>query len=211
MNLFFRPRHPLVPLRRAICLTVCVAATALWAPPLLAERAPRSLAQLTEEADAIVVGDIVGLEVKKERSQIERGSGNYDWAVYSKIRVRDVEKGDFTAGFDLLARSFVIKSRKSTVEYMTPSGNHPIPDVGAQVRVFLSDQDGSWHVIFPNGYQPATDNASLQDAESVIALKRGGYTYLLPIELWLILSLFSIVATAIVRVVRYRVRRAARE
>ncbi len=187
-------------------------ASAVWAPPLLAERAPRSLAQLTEEADAIVVGDIVGLEVKNERLLIERGGGNYDWAVYSKIRVRDVEKGDVTAGSDLLARSFVIKSRKSRNEYLTPSGNHPIPDVGAQVRVFLYDQDSSWHVIFPNGYQPATDNASLQDAEWVIALKRGGYTYLLPIELWLILSLFAIVATALVRVVRVPVcGRAARE
>src|SRR4029078_10370508 len=94
---------------------------------LLAGRAPLSQEKLLEEADLVVVGEIVDLRVEVERSQTE-GFGSYDWAIYTKIRIDEIEKGEAERSNTIFARSFRIKSRLSAPGYFSPSGNHPIPD-----------------------------------------------------------------------------------
>jgi hypothetical protein len=122
----------------------------LLATTLLAERAPRSPAQLLEEAELVVVGRIADLQIRTERSHIETGFGNYDWAIDVTLQITNVEKKRFE-GNTIVARCFRIKSRKSVVEYMTPSGNHPIAAPGAMVRAHLYQRDHRWRVVYPNG------------------------------------------------------------
>ena len=110
---------------------------------------------------------------------------------------------------NIVARCFRIKTRKSQTEYLTPSGNHPIPRIGTRVRAYLYARDQSWGVICPNGFQPVSDNDKLSNAEVVTKLKTGGFTFLLPIELWilgLVIGLPLILATLFVVRVRRRRR-----
>lgn len=174
--------------------------------PLFAAKAPLSINDLSDEADAIVVGEVVGTEVKKERARIERGFGNYDWAVYSTVRVHEAEKGDLAPGYDLIVRSFRIKSRTWSFGHLTASGNHPIPGNGAQVRVYLLKKSDYWHAIHPNGYQPANDEP-LRDADEVLALRSRLFTYLLPMELWSCLVVFGVIAITLIRLVNHLQRR----
>jgi len=162
-----------------------VIVTALWmfATTLFAERAPRSPAQLLEEAEFVFVGRIVDLQVQTERSHVETGFGNYDWAIDVTLQITNVEKGRFE-GTSIVALCFRIKSRKSVVEYMTPSGNHPIPAPGTMVRAHLYQRDHRWRVVYPNGLVDPQGVTELPDAETVRRLEGGGYTYGLPLELW---------------------------
>ena len=171
---------------------------------LLAERASLSQEELLKNADLVAVGEIVDLRVEIEPSQIEQGFGNYDWAIYAKIRIDEIEKGQAERSNTLVARSFRIKSRKSIYESMTPSGNHTIPDVGTRVRAYLAAHDASWQVIYPNGFQPVLGDLELNDADSVARLKAEGYTYLLPLEVWVAGVLIALLAVAIIRARRRR-------
>ena len=67
---------------------------AMWSSALLAERAPLPESQLVEEADLIVTGEIADLRVTTERSEIEQGFGNYDWAIYVTIKIDELQSGD---------------------------------------------------------------------------------------------------------------------
>ncbi len=159
--------------------------TVLWlfATTLFAERAPRSPAQLLAEAELVVVGEIVELQVKTERSHIETGFGNDDWAIDLTLKVEKIEKGQFENN-SIVARCFRIKSRKSAMEYMTPSGNHPIPSVETPVRAHLYQRDNRWRVVFPNGLTSLQPGVELADAKAVSQLAGGGYTFALPLEIW---------------------------
>ncbi len=168
---------------------------------LRAEKLPQSPAQLREHSDLIVVGRIVDLQIGTERSHIETGFGNYDWAIDLTLHVTKVEKGEFT-GDSLEARCFRIKSRKSVVEYMTPSGNHPIPAVGTLVRAHLYQRDRRWRVVFPNGLAEPQAASELPDAKAVQQLKEGGYTYGLPFELWVAIAVIVIVPLVLGWVIR---------
>ena len=76
--------------------------------------------------------------------------------------------------------------------YVTPSGHHPIPAIGARVRVYLERGDDSWRVVLPNGITSVghandVSAGSLHDAPEVTQLRSRRYTYVLPIELWILL------------------------
>ena len=173
----------LTPLRVRLKMAAMVGMLCLLATILLAERAPRSPAQLLEEAELVVVGRIVDLQVQTERSHVETGFGNYDWAIDVTLQITNVEKGRFE-GTSIVARCFRIKSRKSVVEYMTSSGNHPIPAPGTMVRAHLYQRDHQWRVVYPNGLVDPRGATELPDAAAVRQLEGGGYTYGLPVELW---------------------------
>ena len=96
-------------------------------------------------------------------------------------------------------RTFRIKSRKSICEFITPTGNHAIPDVGTRVRTYLAAHDASWQVIYPNGFQPVLGDDELNDADSVARLKAEGFTFLLPLEVWVAGALITLLAVAITR------------
>ena len=97
---------------------------ALLGSPLRAERAPLAPSELVRESDLVIVGRILDLEVEPERSHVERGFGNYDWAIDVTIAITDIEKGRFEGSDRIVARCFRIKSRRSITEYLTPSGNY---------------------------------------------------------------------------------------
>jgi hypothetical protein len=177
------------PWRRALALGwPCFLASAL-----LAERAPLAPEQLLKEASLVVVGQITNLTIGTERSHIERGFGNYDWTIDLTLKMTAVEKGTLALSNAVVARCFRVKSRKSTTEYISVSGHHPIPDVGTTVRAHLYKQGGVWRVVFPNGLASVSGQTSLTDAPAVSGLRGGGYTYLLPLELWALIAAIAVV------------------
>ena len=172
-----------------MALLFCSVATSL-----LAERAPWSPAQLFEEAELVVVGRIVDLQVTTERSHTETGFGNYDWAIDLNLQITNVEKGRFE-GNSIVARCFRIKLRKSAMEYLTPSGNHPIPAVGTPVRAHLCFQrDHRWRVVYPNGLVAPQGETELPDAEAVRRLESRDYTYGLPLEVWVAMGVVVVLS-----------------
>jgi hypothetical protein len=160
--------------------------------PAFAEKFPLTVAELRNEADVIVVASIEDIRVESEPSHIERGFGNSDWGIYLTLKVEMVEKGD-VLDEQLDARCFRIKSRRSSMEFLTPSGHHPIPGPGARVRAYLKKEYGLWRVVLPNGIT-SVDNANnelpggnLVDATEVMQLRSPAFTYILPIEIWVVI------------------------
>jgi len=165
-------------------LAVAFAGLVATTSPVAAERAPLSTEELLEEADLVVVADVVSTSVGTERSHHERGFGNYDWTIDLSLRISQVEKGPWKGDEVVVARCFRIKSRKSMVEFMTPSGNDPIPGVGVAVRAYLYRRDAVWRVVFPNGLQPISDHTVLASGAAMRGLSLPRYTYWLPLEFW---------------------------
>lgn len=170
-----------------------------------AEKAPLSVGELQKRADAIIVAAIENVRVESEPSRFERALGNSDWGIYLTLRLETVEKGNVPDN-QLEARCFRIKHRRSSTEYLTPSGHHPIPATGTRVRVYLEKEEGVWHVVLPNGIVCLEGNA--QDAIEVARLRNRAYTYLLPIEIWVLLVIVGIaVLICITSIVRWFQRR----
>lgn len=154
-----------------------------------AEKAPLSTEELVNQADAIVVATIDDIRIQSEPSTFERAFGNTDWGIYLTLKINAIEKGMFD-GETLEARCFRIRTRRSQMEYLTPSGHHPIPENGSTVKAFLKKKSNRWEVILPNGLQPIGGTGS--DAKSVTQLWSRRYTYLLPLEGWLLLLIISL-------------------
>jgi hypothetical protein len=168
---------------------------------IYAERFPLTQAALLAEAQAVVVGTVRELEIQEEQSDMERGSGNYDWAIDLVIDVGHVEKGDLGNASIVVVRCFRIKSRKSFWEFVSVSGNHPIPDVGTEVRAYLYRDHARWRAIYPNGISSAAEAGSetpLKDADAVVRLPSPCYTYLLSTEAWLLLAVLAVPLVCIV-------------
>lgn len=180
------------------------------AATLHAERAPLPPARLVEESDLVLVGQILALKVGTERSHVESGFGNYDWAIDLTLKIQSIEKGQFDQSDTIVVRCFRIKSRKSATEYLSVSGNHPIPDVGAGVRAHLYRQGGLWRVVFPNGLAPVPDHVPLADAAVIRALSSRAFTYWLPVELWICIAVVGMVLLLSLRLIkRFRRRHPA--
>jgi hypothetical protein len=171
---------------------------------LHAERAPLTPARLVQESDLVLIGQVLALRVGAERSHVETGFGNYDWAIDVTLKIHSIEKGQFDECDTIVARCFRIKSRKSMVEYISVSGNHPIPDVGSKVRAHLYRRAGVWRVVFPNGFTPVSDQSSLADAAAIGALRSRTYTFWLPVESW---SCIAVVAAFLLLILAFIRRR----
>lgn len=181
----------------------------LLAPSVFAERAPLTAAELIDASDLVVVGEITDFEIGTERSHIERGFGNYDYAIDVTLRISNIEKGAFEQSKTIIVRCFRIKLRKSIVEYFSSSGNHPIPGVGTSVRAHLYKDGGLWRVVFPNGLASFSEDVEVTDAEVVRQLKTG-FTYLLPLELWIpILVMGVLLLIVVTTITRLRRRKLA--
>ena len=152
---------------------------------ICADVPPKSFAQLNE-AETIIVGTVQKIRVAPERSLVERGFGNYDWAIYVQISIEAIEKGNLDAP-EIEIRCFRVKSRRSATESLSVTGHRPIPQVGTKVRVYL---DGA-EPILPNGITltTASDDSSVGfdhgavEAVEVRKLKSRAFTYFLPIEI----------------------------
>ena len=155
----------------------------------MADKAPLSAKGLRNEADLVIVATIEKIRIETEASQFE-GAGNWDWGIYLTFRVESIEKGSFE-GETLEARCFRIKSRRSAYEYLTPTGHYPIPETVTRVRAFLEGGEEAWRVILPNGLLPISPDGrelseAVPEARQVDALRSHMYTYLLPLEGWLL-------------------------
>lgn len=180
-------------------------AIAMANSPAVAEKAPLSVEELQIQSDLIVVATIEQIRAESEPSQFEPASGNSDWGIYLTLQVEAVERGQF-ADRRLEARCFRSRQRRSWVECLTPSGHHPIPAIGTRVRVYLEDRDRSWHVVLPNGIVPLDGDEV--EAWEVTQLRASAFTYVLPIELWVLLIL---IVVPVVLYGIYSVRRERRQ
>ena len=178
---------------KAISLIVASSFVTLATSAAFAEKAPLSDEALQTEAGAVVLATIEKIRIDPEDSIYEPGFGNSDWGIYLTLDIESVEKGD-VPDRPLEARCFRIKSRRSAQGYLSPSGHHPIPDVGSRVRVFLEQDDGSWNVILPNGISAADESNTLADAENVTRLQSFAYTFIFPVEAWLFAALLGLPA-----------------
>jgi hypothetical protein len=138
---------------------------------------------------------------------VESGFGNYDWAIDLNLRVQSIEKGQLDRSDSVVVRCFRTKSRKSVWECFSPSGNYPIPNVGAKVRAHLYRRGGLWRVVFPNGLTALPGEQSLVDAAAVEALRSRAFTYWLPVELWICIGVIGALLLLIRAFIR-RLRRA---
>jgi hypothetical protein len=177
-----------------------------------AEKAPQSLREL-QQADLIVVGTISQIRVESERSRIEGALGNYDWGIYVTLVVDAVEQGQYSAP-QIEFRCFRIKHRRSIAEYFTPSGHRPLPGEGTRVRAYLHKREAQWVAALPNGITApdAHDDGSvmrsrLADAPRIATLQRRRYTYVLPLEVWVILAALGTLVLLVVLFTRWMIRR----
>jgi hypothetical protein len=178
-----------------------------------AEKFPLSVDQLKSDADAIVVATIEGIRIESEPSRVERGFGNFDWGIYLTLAVKTVEKGEISDE-TIEARCFRIRSRRSFMEYVTPSGHHPIPETRTLVRTYLEKEGNTWSVMLPNGITSVSDVnddwpvGNFEDATEVRQLRSLAYTFLLPMEIWMLLIVVGIPillgSTLVVRWIRSR-------
>ncbi len=166
-----------------------------------AEKAPLSLSEL-QKSDLIVVGTIKQIRIESEPSRIERSFGNYDWGIYVTLAVEHVEKGELT-DTEIEFRCFRIKTRRSQMEFLTPSGHRPIPGPGKRIRAYLNGGKPIWFAALPNGITApgANDDASvgpsgrLGDADQVAQLPGGRFTYFLPLEQWAFIFVVAVPLT----------------
>ena len=91
-----------------LVVTIMFAIQIMIGLPALGDIAPRSLAQL-QQAELIVVGTILQVEIKSESAEFERGFGNYDWGIYLTLSVDVVEKGKLSDSENVF-RCFRIQS-----------------------------------------------------------------------------------------------------
>ncbi len=178
-----------------------------------ADVAPKGIDEL-RESEVIAVGTIRKIRVESERSQIERAFGNYDWGIYLTLEIEKVEKGRLIDG-EVVFRCFRVKSRRSAMEYLSPSGHDPIPDVGTRCRVYLGRGETNWFAALPNGITLPDANQDdqvwsdprLVDANEVSELRSLAYTFVIPLELWVMLVVLLVPIFIVIKFVRRRSRR----
>jgi len=177
---------------------VC-AAVACWVIVAEAATPPRSLEQL-RQSDLIVVGTIKELRIETERSQLNPGFGNYDWAIYVTLAVEQVVKGrldDDAIEF----KCFRVKYRRSLTEYFGPGGHRWIPGTGTRICAYLNMRESGWMAALPNGltepesveytnmdFRPGT---KLSTTAQITGRHSRRYTFFLSLESWLIVCLVS--------------------
>ncbi len=182
-----------LPMKMHFLVPPLILAVALLNSSAFAEKAPLSVDQLKTHADAIVVATIKDIRIESEPSRFEPGFGNSDWGIYLTLTVKQVEEGSISDE-NIEARCFRIRSRGSFTEDLTPSGHYPIPKIGTSVRTYLEKEGNLWRVVLPNGITSVSGwpVGSLEDAAEVAQLRSLAFTFLLPMEIWLLLVVVGI-------------------
>jgi hypothetical protein len=175
---------------------------------LPAAEAPKSPERLRGEASHIVTGELTRTEIRSRYSEIEAGS--FDYAILCSIAVESVEKGvGIKPGEQLVASCFRPKTRLGFLQQISLQGHWPVPAPGQQVRAYLVRGRGTYSVVHPNGFA-TTDTGRLIAANEIAQLGRGSpvFTFLLPLELWVLIAVVVVPAAVVVAVVpRPRLRK----
>jgi hypothetical protein len=191
-----------------LCFLVFVCLTS-FSVVARADITPKSFADLNE-AKTIIVGTVKGIRIEIERSSVERGFGNTDWAIYVTILIDEVEKGSLESS-EVEVRCFRKNARRSAIENLSLTGHRPIPKVGTKVRVYLEGLD-ELRPMLPNGITLATANddssvwpkPGVEDAAEVSGLGIGRYTYFLPLEMYPVLLVSLLIGYGILRLSKNR-------
>jgi hypothetical protein len=85
------------------------------------------------------------------------------------------------------------------MEYISLQGHSPIPEIGQSVRAYLREKGGEFSVLHPNGFA-AVDGDTLNESAAVLS---GGFTYLLPLELWILAAIVVFGAWVVIRMIRF--------
>lgn len=181
--------------------TAVMAALVIFPSSALAMRFPRDPQDLFAEAGLVVVGRITGIRIQTERSQGTSGFGNYDWGVYCSLLVTGIDKGaGVSEGSTIVVRCHRPKFLKS-FDCFACGYHFPIPEVGQSVRVYLHQTGQGYAALDPNGFTPAGSEPLVQ-AAAVQRLPHGRYTYLLPIEFWIVMVVPAIFMWALAAGIR---------
>jgi hypothetical protein len=193
------------------CLVLTLAAP-IFPAAAWAMKFPRPEAELMADADVVVVGRITGIEIREERSRMNSGFGNYDWAIYCSVRVGETEKGDaIEEGREIVVRCQRARFIKS-FDCFACGYHYPIPEIDQAVRAYLNQLGDEYSALDPNGFMPAGSDPLVVSA-AVRRLPRGRYTYLLPIGLWVAATIPAMIIWGIAAGVRLTMlcRREVRE
>jgi hypothetical protein len=176
-----------------------------------AAQAPQSPDQLRAGASHIVAGEVTGIETRCRFSEID--GGGLDDVIDFTIAVNHVEKGGgVRRGDKLVATGFRPKTRLGLLQWMSLQGHSPLPARGEQVRAHLVADRGKYHVIHPNGFEAMESGRLLEshnpaEAGSWTPL----FTFLLPLELWILLAACALPAAVLSAITRKpRLRKALR-
>jgi hypothetical protein len=198
-------------MKNSLCLmarTFIATLLVLCPEKLPAAEAPKSPERLRGETSHIVTGELTRIEIRSQYSEIEAGS--FDYAILCSIAVESVEKGEgIKPGEQLIASCFRPKTRLGFLQQISLQGHWPVPAPGQQVRAYLVRGRGTYSVVHPNGFTP-TDSGRLIEANELAQLGRWSpvFTFLLPLELWVLTAVVVVPAAIVVVVVpRPRLRK----
>lgn len=117
-----------------------------------AAKAPMSLAELDQKAELIVRGQVISVDSRTQKSQIETGIGIFRDRVFTlKVKVGEIKKGQgITEGETIEVRAWKPHVRVPSLPGL--QGHESIPAPGEEAEFFLkAAKDGGYEPLLPNG------------------------------------------------------------
>ena len=139
---------------KQMLLTIFVTLAAIH---LQAAIAPLSQDKLKKQSELIIVGKVIGLETKVQKSEIEQSFGIHRDRVYNlKIEIERIHKA--SSDQTNLIKKIFIEAWQSIIRIPplpTPQGHRNIPRIGDMVKLYLvrNNTKKMWVPILPNGIQ----------------------------------------------------------
>ena len=139
---------------KQMLLTIFVTLAAIH---LQAAIAPLSQDKLKKQSELIIVGKVIGLETKVQKSKIEQSFGIHRDRVYNlKIEIERIHKA--SSDQTNLIKKIFIEAWQSIIRIPplpTPQGHRNIPRIGDMVKLYLvlNNTKKMWEPILPNGIQ----------------------------------------------------------
>tara|TARA_B100001540_G_scaffold56830_1_gene51294 strand:- start:286 stop:741 length:456 start_codon:yes stop_codon:yes gene_type:complete len=139
---------------KQMLLTIFVTLAAIH---LQAAIAPLSQDKLKKQSELIIVGKVIGLETKVQKSKIEQSFGIHRDRLYNlEIEIERIHKA--SSDQTNLIKKIFIEAWQSIIRIPplpTPQGHRNIPRIGDMVKLYLvlNNTKKMWEPILPNGIQ----------------------------------------------------------
>ena len=139
---------------KQMLLTIFVTLAAIH---LQAAIAPLSQDKLEKKSELIIVGKVIGLETKVQKSKIEQSFGIHRDRLYNlEIEIERIHKA--SSDQTNLIKKIFIEAWQSIIRIPplpTPQGHRNIPRIGDMVKLYLvlNNTKKMWEPILPNGIQ----------------------------------------------------------
>ena len=140
---------------KQMLLTIFVTLAAIH---LQAAIAPLSQDKLEKQSELIIVGKVIGLETKVQKSKIEQSFGIHRDRIYNlKIEIERIHKAS-SDQTNFNKKKLFIEAWKSIIRIPPlpgPQGHSNIPRIGDMVKLYLvrNNTKKMWEPILPNGIQ----------------------------------------------------------